>query len=99
MPYKLLTESEFNLFRTNGYFVGTSLDKKSGFIHMCETNEQVKRVYEKFYKGNLDNTYCLTLNLSSDKLKYEPISNGDIYPHLYNSDLQWSDVTSFMVYT
>lgn len=90
--YKILTEKELNIFKISGEFNGTLLDIKDGYIHMSSTEEQVKRVKNKYYQN--EKVYLLEIDASKlDNLKYEKISNGDIYPHQYGK-LLLEDVIS-----
>lgn len=56
-----------------------------GFIHNS-TEEQVKGVYERYYKGKSD---LIVLCIDESKLKkaaiFEPSTNGELYPHIYGS--------------
>jgi uncharacterized protein (DUF952 family) len=92
--YKILLKDEWDTFQASGEFLGTQLDLKDGYIHMSSTEEQMLRVKNKFYKD--EQVYLLKIDLSKlDNLKYEPISNGDLYPHQYGKlMLEWVvDVT------
>lgn len=80
--YKILTCDECDQFQNTGYFEGTQLDVRDGYIHMSKNIEQVNRVKNKYYKD----TQVVLVHIDSSKipdLKYEEISNGDTYPHLY----------------
>eukprot|EP01040_Poterioochromonas_malhamensis_P016575 gene16575-18854_t len=80
--YKILLKSEWEQFQETKEFVGTPLDLRDGYIHMSFTEDQMKRVKEKYYKDT--EVYLLHIDSSKlDHLKYEPISNGDLYPHQY----------------
>ena len=92
--YKILRNDEWDNFLASGEFAGTPLDLEDVYIHMSSTEEQMIRVKNKFYKD--EQVYLLKINSSKlDNLKYEPISNGDLYPHQYGKlMLEWVvDVT------
>lgn len=90
--YKILTIVEFQKFMKDGKFLGTSLDLKDGYIHMSSTKQQMERVKNKYYKD--EEVYLLEIDLTRlDNVKFEPISNGDLYPHHYGI-LKFSDVVS-----
>lgn len=84
--YKILLKPEWEKFQQTKEFIGTELDIKDGYIHMSSTKEQMERVKNKYYKD----VKVYLLKIDSDKLsqsnkfKYEPISNGDLYPHYYD---------------
>ena len=56
-----------------------------GFIHNS-TEQQVKGVYERYYKGKAD---LIVLCIDELKLRtaaiFEPSTNGELYPHIYGS--------------
>ena len=82
LVFKILTVDEWKQFQETKEFEGTDLDKRDGYIHMSSTREQMERVKGKYYKD----VQVYLLQIDSDKLdnlKYEPISNGDLYPHQY----------------
>ena len=90
--FKILNVNEWNDFQQTGEFFGTLLDLKDGYIHMSSTKEQMERVKNKYYKDT--QIYLLTIDLTKlDAVKFEPISNGDIYPHQYGI-LKLTDVIS-----
>ena len=84
--YKILEENEWTNFFKEKKFLGTNLDLKDGYIHMSSTQEQIERIREKYYKDKTALLLHINLNklIETNKLKYEPISNGDLYPHLYD---------------
>lgn len=80
--FKLLTPIEWEQFQLNKEFHGTLMDIRDGYIHMSETASQMTRVKEKYYKDQK----MFLLRIDSSKLsnvKFEPASNGDLYPHQY----------------
>lgn len=80
--YKILTCAEWTILQNTKKFQGTQLDIRDGYIHMSKNMEQVNRVKNKYYKD----TQIVLVHIDSSKipnLKYEEISNGDTYPHLY----------------
>lgn len=80
--YKILLKPEWEKFQELKEFAGTNMDLKDGYIHMSSTEEQMTRVKQKYYKD--EEVYLLQIDSNKlDKLKYEPISNGDLYPHQY----------------
>lgn len=66
-----------DIYKPEGYQV-------DGFIH-CSTNEQVKPVAERFYKGQLG---LVVLEIDTGKLKNPPVFENleggkELFPHLY----------------
>lgn len=92
--YKILTPGELKIFNETSEFAGTPLDIRDGYIHMSQNMAQVERVKNKYYKDQ--KVYLLHINVNTlENLKYETISNGDIYPHLYGI-LKLSNVSSLV---
>lgn len=92
LAYKLLTSEELRLFQETNEFHGTDLDKRDGFIHMSSTAEQYNRVLKKYYAG-ISPVHLVHIRLAQlDNLKFEKISNGDIYPHQYGKLVYDRDV-------
>lgn len=90
--YKILTITEFDKFTKEKIFLGTPLDIKDGYIHMSSTKKQMERVKQKYYKDQ--KIYLLEIDLDKlNNVKFEPISNGDIYPHQYG-ELKLTDIIS-----
>lgn len=82
IAYKILTLPEADSFLADGSTRGSPLDIKDGYIHMCSTHSQVERVLNKYYSGT--DVRIATISLEGlENVKFEPISNGDLYPHLY----------------
>jgi uncharacterized protein (DUF952 family) len=54
-----------------------------GFIHACQTHDQVDRVRRAFY-ADLDDLVLLVIDptLLTAPVRHEP-ADGDIYPHIY----------------
>lgn len=54
-------------------------------LHLSSNETQYTRVINKYY-GNYDKIYLVHIDESQlDNLKYEKISNSDIYPHQYGT--------------
>lgn len=82
--YKILEVEEWQDFQQSKVFQGTALDKRDGYIHMSQFKDQMLRVKDKYYK----NKAIYLLQIDSKKLsnvKFEPASNGDLYPHEYGN--------------
>jgi uncharacterized protein (DUF952 family) len=83
--FKILTQEEWSEFKNIGEFKGTNLDIRDGYIHMSKNMEQVNRIKNKYYKDSqVILLHINSLLLPFDNFKYDSISNGDTYPHLYN---------------
>ena len=82
--YKVFTPLEFSAFNNTGYFYGNARDSQKGYICMCGNTEQIKKVIIKHYNNNIV-FICKFSNTKMPYLKYEQGSDGDIYPHLYQT--------------
>ena len=93
--YKVFTESEWKTFQDTGQFGGSADDLRDGFIHLS-TKEQLTGVVERFFSGRLP-LYVAEFLVTDflQQLKWEVSLSGEIYPHLYDSNLVVSKVRSF----
>lgn len=80
--YKILLPEEWNQFQITKEFKGTDGDLKDGYIHMCKNEEQLLRIINKYF-NNKDHVVIKLDPLKMPNVIFEPISNGDLYPHLY----------------
>jgi uncharacterized protein (DUF952 family) len=95
--YKILRAQEWKDFSTNGYFAGSKVDLRDGFIHLSPAN-QVQRIINKYFS---DESLIFVVKFSDPsflkKLIWKPASSGDLYPHLYNASLLTKDIESYEV--
>jgi uncharacterized protein (DUF952 family) len=95
--YKVMRQQEWNQFRSQGYFWGSTDDLKDGFIHLSPAN-QVERIIKKYF--STDHPVYIVRFDSLDflnRLVWEPASNGELYPHLYRTPLSIHEMHSFEV--
>jgi len=82
--YKILTRSEFEMFERDGFFEGSELDKKDGYIH-SSTKEQVEKTRTKFFATHPD-VHLLTIDIKGLDVRFETSPrSGETYPHIYES--------------
>ena len=82
--YKICTKEEWKEAKKNGKFEGSKKDKEDGFIHFSD-KEQLKETFKKFF-SNQDNLTLLKIDaLKLKNLIYEQISDGNMFPHLYET--------------
>tara|TARA_B100001248_G_scaffold262722_1_gene261582 strand:- start:20097 stop:20414 length:318 start_codon:yes stop_codon:yes gene_type:complete len=97
--YKVLRQNEWLKLKNSGEFQGSPDDLKDGYIHLS-TKEQVEHVVEKYFK---DEPVIYVAEFSPDSfdpsdLKWElSPSSKKVYPHLYNSFLNFEGVISHRV--
>jgi uncharacterized protein (DUF952 family) len=92
--YKILREHEWREFQFLGSFSGSKDDLRDGFIHLSPA-DQVERIIKKYFATDPP-IYIVKFN-NVDFLKrlvWEPASNGDLYPHLYNTALSLDEIDS-----
>ena len=85
--FKILTPDEWEVLQRQGYFEGSPLDLKDGFIH-ASFDDQYQRTLDKFFKHT--RPVILVKNdsglLKAAILKIEANRlGGDEYPHVYSN--------------
>jgi lactoylglutathione lyase len=80
--YHVTTESDWQAQPDALTYAPASLTTE-GFIH-CSTAEQVSGVLERYYQ-NVPNLLLLHIDpaLLTAKLRYDPATNGELFPHVY----------------
>jgi uncharacterized protein (DUF952 family) len=92
---KLLRPAEWEIFVATGAFIGSSDDRRDGYIHLS-TPDQMTGTIAKWFAGE-NGVVAVTFDTASlaDDLRWESAGNGALYPHLYRP-LQLSEVVSVM---
>ena len=67
--YKICTYEEWEEAKEKGKYEGSKKDKEDGFIHFSDV-EQLKGTFRKFFS-------------KQKNLIYEQVSDGNMFPHLY----------------
>ena len=80
--YKICTKEDWDKAKKNGKFEGSKKDKEDGFIHFSE-KEQLKGTFNKFFFNQNNLTLLKVDALKLKNLIYEQISDGNMFPHLY----------------
>lgn len=90
--YILLSPEAAQAAEAKGSYEADSLQSE-GFIHASEAR-QLNRVVNKYY-ADAPELALLTIDPHKiiSPLKWEPISSGDFYPHIYGP-LNWDAVTA-----
>lgn len=92
--FKICHNAEWQAAQASGLFHGTAKDKEDGFLHFS-TGPQVPGTLARFY-ADADNLMLLAVDADrlGRKLKWEPASDGETFPHLYAplglADVKWS---------
>ena len=80
--YKICTIEDWDKAKENGKFEGSKKDKEDGFIHFSD-KEQLKETFNKFFFNQSNLTLLKVDALKLKNLIYEQISDGNMFPHLY----------------
>ena len=83
--YKILRPAEWQDFEASGVFDGSPDDKRDGFIH-CSTAEQAAGTARRYFAGEPRLVVgVLDVDQLGDAVRWEPASNGQMFPHVYRS--------------
>jgi len=81
--FKVCKKNEWEEAVYQGFYNGSDIDIKDGYIHFS-TKEQVKETVEKHFKKQNDLILiAFDTNDLINNLKWEPARNGDLFPHYY----------------
>ena len=82
LVYKVCSKDEWDHTNLNKFYAGSEIDKEDGFIHFSD-KDQLKETFKKFF-CNQNNLILLKIDaLKLKNLIYEQISDGNMFPHLY----------------
>jgi uncharacterized protein (DUF952 family) len=97
IAYKVLTDTELAELERMGSFRGSAADQREGFIHLS-TAAQLEATIKKHYAKRND-AYILAVDLDklNDIVRWEPASNGMLYPHIYGDLDQHAVVASTII--
>ena len=80
--YKICDEDLWKKAKAVGYFNGSKIDLKDGFIHFS-TAEQLEETLLLHFEG-VENLLLLTIDRSRIDIEWEPARSGNLFPHLYD---------------
>ena len=92
--FKICHMAEWQAAQPSKVFHGTAKDGEDGFLHFS-TGMQIPATLNRHY-ADADNLVLVAVEADrlGRRLKWEPSSNGDLYPHLYSvlslSDVAWA---------
>ena len=82
MIYHVTTNQEWETFEDKQVYAPAAYEPE-GFIHLCQLN-QLSGVLDRYYNSRTD---IMLLHVNEKKLssalKYEPGTNGELFPHVY----------------
>lgn len=83
--YKILLPEEWEHFDASGQFDGSPFDEQSGFVH-TSSRAQVQATALRFFR---DEPALVVLAIDAgvlgDKVRLEPASSGEMFPHVYGA--------------
>lgn len=83
--FKIVHASEWNDAARAGCYYGSIRDRQDGFLHFS-TAEQLEQTLEKYYSGTSDLILvAVDSEVLGEALKFEPSSDGILFPHLYGA--------------
>lgn len=83
--YKIFRPTEWEDFEASGVFDGSPDDKRDGFIH-CSTAEQAPATAQRYFSGEPRLVIgVLDAEDLGDAVRWEPASNGQLFPHVYRA--------------
>jgi uncharacterized protein (DUF952 family) len=87
--YKICAAVEWREAERAGFYRGSAVDVKDGFIHFS-TAEQAAETAAKWFTGQRDLVLvAVDADALGGALKWEPSRGGALFPHLYGAlDLQ-----------
>ena len=91
--YKILRNSEWQNLNETGFFAGSPVDARDGYIHLS-FSDQVGETAAKHFAG-ADGLVLVQFNATDfgEALKAEPSRGGALFPHLYRkltmADVVW----------
>ena len=80
--YKICTKDEWEEAKKKGKYEGSKKDKEDGFIHFSD-KEQLKETFKKYFFKQKNLTLLKIDALKLKNLIYEQVSDGNMFPHLY----------------
>tara|TARA_Y200000002_G_C22497595_1_gene585715 strand:- start:502 stop:837 length:336 start_codon:yes stop_codon:yes gene_type:complete len=81
--FKILNLKDWIFLKKNKYFLGSKLDKISGYIHLCSKN-QLRDTLNIYFSNHTKVVVLKFLHSSlKAKIKWEKSRNENLFPHYY----------------
>lgn len=83
IAYKIMSLTESEQLRRDGWFRGSPVDLADGYIHLsCES--QLVATWDKHFNGIAGLVLAaVDLSLLGDAVRWEPSREGQLFPHIY----------------
>ena len=83
LVYKILPRAEWDQAVAEGWFEGSAIDRKDGFIHFSSAGQAQETARRHFHgQGDLM-LVAVPAKALGASLRWEPSRGGDLFPHLY----------------
>ncbi|MCW5717999.1 MAG: DUF952 domain-containing protein [Bauldia sp.] len=81
--YKICSRSEWSAAERTGFFDGSDVDRRDGFIHLSDAG-QVRETARKHFSGQDDLVLvAFDADAFGDALRWEASRGGALFPHVY----------------
>jgi uncharacterized protein (DUF952 family) len=81
--YKICSRSEWSTAERTGFFDGSDVDRRDGFVHLSDAS-QVRETARKHFAGQDDLVLvAFDADALGDALRWEPSRGGALFPHVY----------------
>jgi uncharacterized protein (DUF952 family) len=81
--YKILLPAEWADFEAAGQFDGSPFDRESGFVHLSSREQVGDTALRVFGREPALVVVAVDAALLGDSVRWEPASNGELFPHVY----------------
>ena len=93
--YKVLTQPQMDALEADGTFAGAPVDLSDGYIHLS-TAHQLTETVDKHFAGQEDlHVVAVDLAALGDAIRWEESRGGQLFPHIYGSDLLLETVVAY----
>ena len=81
--FKLLTESDWEKWRSSGLFTGSPVDVADGYVHLSARDQTAQTAAKHF--ADVDPLMLIMVDLAAlnDLVRWEPSRGGALFPHVY----------------
>jgi uncharacterized protein (DUF952 family) len=81
--YKICSRSEWSTAERTGWFHGSDVDRRDGFIHLSDAR-QVRETGRRHFAGQDDLVLvAFDSDALSEALRWEPSRSGILFPHYF----------------
>ena len=81
--YKVLDSAAWQTAQNSGFFSGSAVDVRDGFIHFSAKDQLAETLHKHFAGGSDLVLLYIRSERIADGLRWEPSRGGALFPHLY----------------